>query len=301
MVILITGGTGLVGSRLCECLIQKGHEVRVLSRSKRENTAIKFFQWNLRKKEIEEEALLGIDVLVHLAGAGIVDEKWTEERKKIITTSRVVPLQFLAEKCKELHMKPKALVSASAVGLFGFDSGEEEKVEDSPAANDYLAQVVKDWEQAAVDYSDKMSCRETRVRIGIVLAKEGGALPQMSLPVKLGIGSALGDGKQWTSWIHIDDLCQIFVQAIEKEAYEGPYNAVAPNPVRNSDLIKALGKVLNRPIWAPNVPAFVLKLILGERSKVVLGGNLVKSHRLKKEGFQFKYNVLEEALEAVYQ
>lgn len=300
MNILITGGTGLVGKKLSTILTGKGHEVRVLSRSKRKNTDIKYFQWDLEAGSIDKNALLNVDCLVHLVGAGIVDEKWTDQRKKLIIDSRVDPLLLLAKEFKAINEKPKAIISASAIGIYGFGRGEEKVSEDSEFGEDYLAEVTKLWENAVVDFAKKLKIREARIRIGIVMDKGEGALPKLALPVKFGVGSALGDGKQWTSWIHANDLAQLFVEAIEREAYSGAYNAVAPNPVRNSEFVNIVAKVLKMPIWAPNVPAFVLRMLLGERARLVLEGTYVKNERLQEQGFQFQFTDLEAAVQDIY-
>lgn len=300
MVVLITGGTGLVGKKLSEGLTKKGHEVRVFSRAKRTGDGIKYFQWDLKSGTIEEEALQDVDVLVHLVGAGIVDEKWTDERKQLIIDSRIGPLDLLKSEFDKIGHKPKAIISASAIGFYGFGRGEEHVDENSKPGDDYLAHVTKLWEKAVEEFANAYKIREARIRIGIVMDKNEGALPKMALPVKLGVGSALGDGKQWTSWIHIDDLVELFVVAIENENYTGAYNAVAPNPVRNNEFVKIVGKVLKRPIWAPNVPAFVLRIILGERARLVLEGTFVKNDRLIQAGFKFSFASLEHAIEDIY-
>lgn len=300
MNILITGGTGLVGKKLSNLLLSKGHEVRVLSRSKRENDGVKYYQWNLKAGSIEKDALKNVDCLVHLVGAGIVDEKWTDERKQLIIDSRVEPLKLLAKEFNALGQKPSSIISASAIGIFGFGRGEEKLDENSSFGNDYLAKVTKLWENAVVDFAKEMSTREARIRIGIVLDKNEGALPKLALPVKFGVGSALGDGKQWTSWIHINDLVNIFAEAIEKESFQGAYNAVAPNPARNKEFTQIVAKVLKRPLWAPNVPAFVLRIILGERARLVLEGTYVENKRLSDAGFEYKFTELEEAVRQIY-
>ncbi|AWV99189.1 TIGR01777 family oxidoreductase [Arcticibacterium luteifluviistationis] len=297
---LITGGTGLLGKQLSKLLLANGHKVAILTRSKREDSQVKYYQWDIKKGEIEAEALEKVDCLIHLAGAGIADEKWTDERKKAIIDSRVQPLTLLAQKFKEAGVFPKSIVSASAVGIYGFDTGDKNLAEDDDKGKDYISEVVIKWEKAVDDFAALTKSRAVKLRIGIVLDKNGGALPQLALPVKLGVGSALGDGEQWLSWIHTKDLCQLFYQCSLDEGKRGAYNAVAPNPVTNKEMVKVLGKVLHRAIWAPKVPAFVLKLILGERAQLVLGGNKVSASKIEATGFNFKFSILEDALTEIY-
>lgn len=297
---LITGGTGLLGKQLSKLLLANGHKVAILSRSKREDADLRYFQWDIKKGEIEPEALQNVDCLIHLAGAGIADEKWTDERKETIIKSRVEPLALLAEKFKEVGVFPKSIVSASAVGIYGFDTGDKNLSEEDDKGKDYISEVVLKWEKAVDDFTTLTKSRAVKLRIGIVLDKNGGALPQLALPVKLGVGSALGDGEQWLSWIHTDDLCQMFYQCSLDSTKQGAYNAVAPNPVKNKDMVKVLGKVLSRPIWAPKVPGFFLKLVLGERAQLVLGGNKVSASKIEATGFNFKFSILEDALTEIY-
>ncbi|WP_341227002.1 TIGR01777 family oxidoreductase [uncultured Arcticibacterium sp.] len=297
---LITGGSGLLGKKLCKLLLKEGHKVAVLSRSKREDADIEYYQWDIGKGKIEAEALKNVDCLIHLAGAGIADEKWTDERKREIIDSRVKPLELLSKKFKEQGYFPETIVSASAVGIYGFDTGEMELTEESEKGQDYISEVVIKWEGAVNDFANATKSRAVKLRIGIVLDKDGGALPQLALPVKLGVGSALGDGEQWLSWIHTDDLCQLFYQSSMDASFQGAFNAVAPKPVKNKEMVTVLGKVLKRPIWAPKVPGFVLKLILGDRAQLVLGGNKVSASKIESTGFLFKFPNLEQALTEIY-
>ena len=298
---LITGGTGLVGKQLSRQLLAAGHQVSVLSRSKRQDNQITFYQWDLKKGEIESEALKNVDVLIHLAGAGIADKKWTDARKKEIITSRTEPLEFLRDAFQKAGEKPKRIVSASAIGIYGFDTGDKLLTEVHEAGNDYISKVVVDWEKAVDDFAKAFDITAVKLRIGIVLAKEGGALPQLALPVKLGVGSPIGDGKQWMSWIHINDLCGMFKEVSENEHFHDVYNAVSPNPEQNETIVKTLAEVLHRPLWAPNVPGFALKLLMGERAQLVLGGNKVASARIEEAGYKFEFPELKEALSAIYE
>ncbi|MGR3812405.1 TIGR01777 family oxidoreductase [Jiulongibacter sp. NS-SX5] len=300
MIFLITGGTGLVGKKLTEILLSEGHEVRVLTRSNREDDAVRYFTWDLEQGEIEEGALQNVDCLIHLAGAGIADKRWTTRRKEIILDSRVEPVRLLLKEFMKQGTYPGKIVSASAIGYYGFDTGERLLDEEVKPGSDYISDVVVKWEKAVDTFAKTAQIPAVKLRIGIVLDKNGGALPQLALPVKLGIGSPIGNGKQWMSWIHVDDLAQMFYQVSVNDQYEGAYNAVAPNPEQNKAIVKVLGKVLNRPIWAPKVPKFAMKLLLQERAQLVLGGNKVSSTKIENEGFDFKFSEIKAALEEIY-
>lgn len=293
--VLITGGTGLVGSRLTELLLQKGYEVAYLSRRKESIPNVKVYQWDIAKGYIEDSAVESADYIVHLAGAGIADKRWTDSRKKEIIDSRIKPVDLLKDKLTK-NNKLKAFVSASAIGFYGGDTGEKRIDENHAVGNDFLAECTKLWEKSA-DKIAELEIRTTKVRVGIVLSNKGGALPKLLQPIKLGFGAALGSGKQWMSWIHIDDLCRVFIKAIEDEQMTGAYNAVAPNPVTNLEITKKAAKVLKRPFFMPNVPKFVLQLIFGEMAVVVLGGNYVLNKRLAQTDFEYKFTEVEAALQ----
>lgn len=299
MIFLITGGTGLVGKKLIKVLLEANHTVRVLSRSAHSDTQVSYFKWDIDKDFVDPAALKEVDVLIHLAGAGVADAKWTAKRKKEIIDSRVKPLQLLEKAFKEQNTYPKKIVSASAVGIYGFDTGDTLLTEVSKSGADYLSKVVEEWEGAVKGFATAGGIKAAMLRIGIVLDLNGGALPQLALPVKLGVGSPIGDGKQWISWIHVEDLCRMFLKASIADM-EGAYNAVAPDPERNKDFVKVLAKVLDKPLWAPAVPEFVLKIMLGERSQMVLGGNKVSAIKVKEAGFTFNYPDLEKALTDLY-
>ena len=291
--VLITGGTGLVGTELTRILTKKGFEVSHLSRKANSESAIPVYAWNVTNGTIDEEAL-AVDHIVHLAGAGVADQKWTNSRKEIIYQSRIASTELLKEKVSALGIKLKSFISASAIGYYGLDTADETMTEESPSANDFLAGVVKDWE-AAADQFENLSDRVVKVRIGIVLAKHGGALPKLVQPVKYGVGAPLGDGSQYMSWIHLRDLVAIFSWALENEI-DGVFNAVAPEAVSNKKMTQEIASVLNRPLLLPPVPSFALKFLLGEMSGIVLGGNKVSSKKLVDAGFNFEFQSVTEAL-----
>lgn len=295
MNILITGGTGMIGHRLTELLLSKGHKVSYLSRKKDKLPNVEVFQWDIQKGYIEEGALEAADYVVHLAGAGIADKRWTDERKKEIIDSRIQPIELINKNLQEKNIQLKGFISASAIGIYGGDTGDVKLDESSVLGNDFLAECSKLWEIHAKKVANAV--RIVSVRIGIVLSEKGGALPKLVQPIRLGFGAALGSGKQFMSWIHVDDLCKIFVKAIEDETMQGPYNAVAPNPVTNQEITNVAAEVLKKPLWLPNVPSFALKLVFGEMGIVVTGGNFVLNKRLSKEtDFQYKFINIKDAL-----
>lgn len=295
MNILITGGTGMIGHRLTELLLAKGHKVSYLSRKKEKMPKVEVFQWDIQKGYIEKGALEAADYVVHLAGAGIADKRWTDERKKEIIDSRIQPIELINKYLQEKNIQLKGFISASAIGIYGGDTGDVRLDENSELGNDFLAECTKLWEIHAKKMTN--TARIVSVRIGIVLSEKGGALPKLVQPIRLGFGAALGSGKQFMSWIHVDDLCEIFVKAIEDGTMQGPYNAVAPNPVTNQEMTSVAAQVLKKPLWLPNVPSFALKLVFGEMGIVVTGGNFVLNKRLSKEtDFQYKFINIKEAL-----
>lgn len=283
----------MVGTELTRILTKKGFEVSHLSRKANSESAIPVYAWNVTNGTIDEEAL-AVDHIVHLAGAGVADQKWTNSRKEIIYQSRIASTELLKEKVSALGIKLKSFISASAIGYYGLDTADETMTEESPSANDFLAGVVKDWE-AAADQFENLSDRVVKVRIGIVLAKHGGALPKLVQPVKYGVGAPLGDGSQYMSWIHLRDLVAIFSWALENEI-DGVFNAVAPEAVSNKKMTQEIASVLNRPLLLPQVPSFALKFLLGEMSGIVLGGNKVSSKKLVDAGFNFEFQSVTEAL-----
>ncbi len=292
--ILVTGATGLLGSRLTELLLQKVYQVSHLSRSRQEGV-IPTFQWDILKREVDLDALTQTDAIVHLAGAGIADKRWTPSRKNVIVDSRVKSTELLYEVLKKENHNVNTFVSASAIGIYGFAESEKVFDEESKPAGDFLADVVKQWE-AAVDKISTLGIRVVKIRIGILLSEQGGALKEIIQPIKWGVGSPLGSGEQFLSWIHIDDVCQIFIKAIEDEKMKGAYNAVGPKPATNKELTQAIANVLNKPLWLPKVPSVVLKIVLGEMADLVLKGSKVSSARIQKHGYEFLFPDLEEAL-----
>lgn len=293
--ILITGGSGLIGTQLTELLRQRGHSVSLLSRSNQPGEH-KSYVWKVDQNYIEPGAFEGIDAIVHLAGAGIADKPWTIERKREILESRTHSTRLLVNALKNTHHKVKTVIAASAIGYYGFGEQQEVFTEDSEAGKDFLADVTSRWERETENFTE-LGVRVVKIRIGIVLSKRGGALEEIARPVKYFVGAPLGSGDQYVSWIHMEDLCQIFVKAIEDSSMQGAYNAVSPSPLTNRELTKAIARTLHRPLLLPPVPPFVLKLLLGEMADLVLNGSKVSGSRIIQSGYQFKYSDINQALE----
>ena len=295
--VLITGGSGLVGKHLSTLLLSKGYSVGFLTRSNAQNSdSIKRFVWDVEKGEIDEKAILWADHLINLAGE-TVGQRWTKKIKQKILQSRVDSTSLLVEELKKSNHNLKSFISASAIGYYGDDTGDKLLIEESSQGSGYLSDVAASWESAA-DKGTNHAARIVKIRIGIVLSSEGGALSKMILPIKWGVGSAIGSGNQWMSWIHIDDLCNMFLYALENPI-QGIFNGVGINPVTNNEFTKMLAQQLNRPIILPKVPALILKLLLGEMSVLALGSNKVEPVAFLKEGFTFGFTKLEEALKSL--
>ena len=293
--ILITGGSGLIGTRLTELLTQAGHSVAHLGRSVLSN-GVKTYLWNIEKKTIDQSALASVDAVIHLAGANVGDKRWTPRRKEEILHSRIQSTRLLFKELSKGNHRIKSFVFASAIGFYGSGNGQVTFTENDPKGSGFLADVVSQNE-AEAEKIEKLGIRLVKFRGGAVLSERGGALKEMLWPVKLYIGSPLGTGKQIISWIHIDDLCRMFIKAVEDENMQGVYNAVTPNPISNRDFTYVLANVLKRPIWLPRVPSFLLDVLFGEMAEVVLKGAKVSSEKIQAAGFDFKFPNAEGALQ----
>lgn len=297
--VLITGGTGLIGKPLTEALLAKGYQVSHLSRKPGKNPKVKTFLWDVSKQQIDPDCISGVDTIVHLAGAGIADKRWTAKRKKELIESRTESIKLIYNLLhKNQNHQVKQVISASATGYYS-NRGNELLTESSVPLHDFLATCCIEWEKA-VDEGKQLGLPVTKFRTGVVLTTGGGALPPLALPVKFGVGTVLGNGKQYIPWIHLQDAVNMYLQALEGQLPPDVYNMVAPNPVTNQQLTKAVARQLRRPLWLPNVPAFVLKLIFGEMSLVVLGSTRVSAEKIQSRGFQFKYPTVEDALSNIY-
>ncbi|MDI6050539.1 TIGR01777 family oxidoreductase [Flavobacterium sp. XS2P24] len=294
--VLISGGSGFIGSHLTGLLIAKGYSVSILSRSEKQNKGdIFYYKWDVANQTIDESAVLNADYIIHLAGENIAEKRWTAKRKAAIIDSREKSTQLLYSVIKKNNKKLDAFISASAVGIYGAVNGEEICSENTPPANDFLGYTCQKWE-GALDFIENLNIRTVKIRTGLVLGKNDGFLKKLIPLFKFRLGSALGSGKQYMPWIHVDDLCNIYLQAVLNPNMEGAYNAAVSDNTTNTIFSKTLARIFGYSIWLPNVPAFVLKLVMGEMAVIVLTGRRVSSDKIEETGFQFKFKNLEEAL-----
>jgi hypothetical protein len=298
MKIFMTGGTGFVGTYLAKSLVSEGHAVTILTQAlsgtELKMTGLSYLMGNPTMKEKWQEAVPDHDVIINLAGASIFS-RWTPEQKKILLSSRIETTRNLVEALPD-NAKNIKFFSTSAVGYYGFHE-DEELTENLPAGDDFLAQLAYAWEQEALRAQNK-GARVVITRFGIVLGKNGGALGQMIPLFKYFLGGPLGSGRQWFSWVHMDDLAQAFIFLLKNAEIQGAVNLCSPEPVRNVDLGRAIGKILHRPSLIP-APGFMITLILGEFGSVLLRGQRVIPRRLLDAGFQFKYPNMEDALKTI--
>ena len=301
--VLITGGTGMIGTRLTLLLIEKGYEVIILSREssgvRRELKGVSYASWDISKQTFDKEAIAKADHIIHLAGAGVADKRWTKKRKEEIVNSRTQSSALIVKALTENENHVKTIVSSSAIGWYGADtkmSLQNGFSEDNPADTEYLGETCRLWE-ASIDPVSQLGKRLVKLRTGIVLSNEGGAFVEFKKPLKAGLAAILGTGKQVISWIHVVDLCRMFIAAIENETMNGAYNAVAPHPVTNQYLTITLAKQMCGSFYIPvNIPAFVLKIMLGEMSIEVLKSANISSKKIQLSGFDFTYPTVENAI-----
>ncbi|WP_188051171.1 TIGR01777 family oxidoreductase [Flavobacterium sp. GP15] len=294
--VLISGGSGFIGTHLTALLLSKGYTVSILSRSEKQNkTDVFYYKWDVATQFIEEEAVLKADYIIHLAGENIGEKRWTAKRKAAIIDSREKSSQLLYMVLKKHYKKLDAFISASAVGIYGAVNGEEICTENDAPANDFLGYVCQKWEDS-IDFIENLNIRTVKIRTGLVLGKNEGFLQKLIPLFKYRLGSAIGSGKQYMPWIHVDDLCTIYLQAIQNAEMSGPYNAAVTDNTNNTIFSKTLARIFGYSIWLPNVPAIVLKMVLGEMSIIVLTGRRVSSEKILQTGFNFKFKNLEQAL-----
>lgn len=289
-VILITGANGMVARKLSKTF-GKDYSVRFLTR-KRANA--NEYEWNVKEGYIDINAFQNVNHIIHLAGAGIADKRWTKERKKVILSSRVDTAKLILETLKKNEIKITSFISASAIGFYGTETSDKIFTENDKKGNDFLSNVCNNWEQIANEFTvEGLSDRTVIVRIGIVLAKKGGALMKMANPIRLYIGSPLGTGQQYMPWIHIEDLCGIIKHSITYKKMIGVYNAVSPEHIRNHNFTKKIAETIKRPIIFPNIPKSIVKTLFGEMSSILLEGSRISSRKILEAGYQFKFENLE--------
>ncbi len=301
--VLITGGTGMIGKRLTQLLTEKGYEVIILSRqssvTSHKQSKFSYANWDIDQQTIDQEAISKADHIIHLAGAGVADKRWSKERKKEIVNSRTQSSALIVKALKDYPNKVRTVVSSSAIGWYGPDtekSLEHGFSEDAIADTAFLGETCRLWEES-IEPVTQLNKRLVKLRTGIVLSNEGGAFVEFKKTLRVGVASILGSGKQVISWIHVDDLCHLFIAAIENESMSGAYNAVAPHPVTNQYLTLALAKQMRGKLYIPvYVPSFVLKIMLGELSIEVLKSANVSSRKVQLTGFDFSYPTVEDAI-----
>lgn len=302
--ILITGGTGMIGQQLTGLLLAKGYEVIIVGR--KTPTGIKnlpglsYATWDVKAQTIDADAIARADHIIHLAGAGVADERWNEKRKKEIVDSRVQGCSLIAKALKEIPNKVRSVVSASAIGWYGPDTEESKRngfTEDASADTAFLGETCRLWEES-IEPVAQLGKRLVKLRTGIVLSKSGGALAAFKKPLLACVATVLGTGEQVISWIHVNDLCRMYIYAMENNEMQGAYNAVAPNPVTNKQLTLALAKQMHGDFYVTvKVPAFALKLALGEMSIEVLKSATVSANKILSAGFSFSYDTIENAID----
>lgn len=292
--VLITGGSGLIGTVLTPLLEQAGHGVRHLGRKAGEQNGIRTYEWNVASGILDRAALSGIDHIIHLAGAGIADKRWTEARVKELIDSRAASARLLLLRAKEENVSVRSFVSAAGINYYGAVTTSRVYTEADPSGTDTIARISREWEEAVDEWAQ--STRVVKLRTPVVLSSNGGALAKLVAPVRFGLGAALGSGEQWMPWVHIDDLAQIYLQALTDGRFNGAYNVNTGTDVTNDGFMRTIAQVLKRPYFLPKVPGIFLKLALGELSSILLEGSRASNQRLLDTGFRFQHAELHAAL-----
>jgi hypothetical protein len=295
--VLIAGGTGLIGSRLSEILQEKGYQVEHLSRKADPNAEFPAFAWDVEKGTIDEAAVRRADVVINLAGAGIAEGRWTTQRKKIIIESRTESARLLLKTFQKTGKNPDVYLSSAAMGYYG-NRGDQLLHETDEPGTGFLAESCVEWEKAIHEVA-AAGIRTVALRIGVVLSAKGGALEKMLIPLQFFVATYFGNGRQWYSWIHVDDVCRLFLYAIENEQLQGFYNTVAPNPEPNLNFTKTLANASGKPALVLPVPAFLLRLIFGEMADTILSSTRVSSEKVEEAGFAFQFPQLKEAFKEI--
>jgi uncharacterized protein len=296
--VLITGGSGLIGKYLTSVLLVKGYNVSHLSRSSKQTGNVRLFNWKPEKGVIDIKVFEGIDHIVHLAGANIGEARWTKKRKEEIVNSRVKTIGLLFRGIIENDIKLKTFISASAVGYYGSITSEKIFTEKDLPETDFLGTTCRNWEEAADKFMNT-GIRTVKIRTAVVLDKNDSALSKLMMPAKFGFLVQTGSGRQYIPWIHIDDLCNIYLKAIEDQDMNGAYNAVSPQNVTHKEFVETLARVMGKPLFPVPVPAFVIRAALGKMSDVVLTGSRISSEKIVSSGYKFRYPVLEICLKNI--
>lgn len=293
--VLIAGGSGLIGTHLANHLQKKGYHVRILSRNENSKSNYDSFVWNIKTSYIDSKAFYGVDYLINLSGASIAGKAWTAKRKEVILESRLQSTNLLYDFVKNNNIKLKKFICSSATGYYSSKTVEKVFKETDKSAGDFLGSVCDQWEKAACQF-EHLGIPTVRIRAGVVLAKENGALPKLLKPFQYYAGAVLGNGSQYFPWIHIDDICGIYEKALSDPKLIGAYNAVAPEHINNRQMTKIVAEVLRKRTFLPSVPAFILKWILGDQAQLVLNGSRISAQKIVKTGYQFQYKTFKKAL-----
>ena len=292
-IILITGASGMLAKHLAKQL-KAEYAVRFLTRKVTQSNE---YLWDIKEKYIDPNALKDVHSIIHLAGSSIADKRWTKKRKQVIISSRVDSAYLILDELKKHKLTIESFISASAIGYYGTITTDDIFNEESPKGSDFLSDVCDQWEEAAHAFkSSNVANRIAIIRIGIILAKNDGALKKITGPIKYGLGSGIGTGKQYMPWIHIKDLCGAFKFILQNKDLSGTFNAVSPEYITNIELTKRIGKVINRPIILPNIPKFIIQGIFGEMGGILLDGSRVSSQKIIRKGFKCNYRDLNDAL-----
>lgn len=297
-IILITGANGMLAKYLTK-LLENEYSLRFLTRNP---TRSNEYLWNLENNFIDTEALKGVHTIIHLAGAPLADKRWTKQRKQLIITSRVNSSYLLFNELKKHQITIDTFISGSAIGYYGTTTTNNIFNEESTKGNDFLSSVCTQWEDAAHAYKlNLVASRVAVLRMGVILAKNDGALKKIIQPMRIGLGSGIGTGKQYMPWIHIQDLCSIFNFILKNKQISGTFNAVSPEHISNIELTQSIGRVLKLPLILPNIPKFIIQTLFGERSIILLNGSRVSSDKLSSLGFTFQFGNINDALEDILQ
>jgi uncharacterized protein len=293
--VLITGGRGLVGKYLTSILLSRGYKVSHLSRNTNQFSNVRVFRWNPEKRVIDPKIFKDIDYLIHLAGANIGEKRWTKKRKQEIVNSRVDSARFLYKVIAENRIPLQAFISASAIGYYGSLTTNKIFIEEDPPENDFLGNTCRLWE-AAADLFKNTGIRTVKIRTSIVLEKDNSVFSKLSKPAKFGFIVRTGSGQQYMPWIHVTDLCNIYIKAIEDKNMKGAYNAVSPQHLTHNDFMRIFSRIIKRRIFLPPIPEFVLKTALGEMSDLILKGSRISSNKITEAGYNFHFDNLEKAI-----
>ncbi len=297
-IVVITGAGGLIARELSKQL-EKDYTVRFLTRRKKHDHE---FEWDIKQGTIDEKALDGVSHVIHLAGANISEQRWTDERKKELISSRIDSARLILKTLQQKNIRLKSFISASGINYYGTETTEKIFTEEDGPGKDFLSDVVVQWEKAADEFKEQhLAERVVKLRTAVILSEKDGALKKMLPTIKMGIGSPLGTGKQYMPWVHIKDICTLYEFALKNTGIDGAFNAVAPEHATNKDLTEKIAQVLEKPLFMPNVPSFVLKLLFGELSVAVLEGSRASSGKIIEAGFQFEFPGLKTALEDLLQ